>query len=174
MTIAPAPRRASMCGVPTDRSSCEACRHSFSSRHIDDGEMPLVEWSRLTGDQTEQLLGVLLLRRYPNAQRVRPAQGDHGIDVYVPGPDGWTVYQIKGFVVPLSASKKRQVRTSWGRFCPFVTSSGQPIAAWHLVRPENATMPERKFLPVPADAPGDGEQAQPQAFRFLAAALVTG
>jgi hypothetical protein len=105
-----------------------------------------VEWSRLGGEQIEKVLGVLLLRQYPNAERVRPGQGDHGIDIYIPGNDGWTVYQIKGFVGALTSSKKGQITKSWARFTSYIGSEGRKVAAWHLVRPENATMPDRKFL----------------------------
>jgi hypothetical protein len=60
------------------------------------------DWSWPSGEQIEQLLGVLLLPEYLNAERIRPAQGDRGIDVRVPGGDGWTVYQNKWFVGELT------------------------------------------------------------------------
>lgn len=64
--------------------------------------MAKVEWSRLTGDECEGVLGVLLLRRHPHARRIRPSQGDRGVDVYAPGDEGWTVFQIKSFTGALT------------------------------------------------------------------------
>jgi hypothetical protein len=105
-----------------------------------------VEWSRLDGELCEGVLGVLLLRRHPTAQRVRPSRGDRGVDVYVPTGDGWVVYQIKSFTGALTSSQKRQIRKSWTRFRALVDERRLTIIAWHLMRPENPTWEDDAFL----------------------------
>ncbi len=61
--------------------------------------MARVEWTRHSGDDVEAVLAMLVCSQFPNAVRVRPSQGDGGIDVFVPGPAGWdnerAVYQVK-------------------------------------------------------------------------------
>lgn len=59
--------------------------------------MARVEWSRLSGDEAEAVLGVMLCREHPTATRVKPSQGDGGIDVWVPEGDTAIVYQIKSY-----------------------------------------------------------------------------
>ena len=59
--------------------------------------MAQVEWTELEGEQVETLLAVLLYNHFPEATRVRPSQGDYGIDVLVPSSsaaDSFDVYQI--------------------------------------------------------------------------------
>ena len=108
--------------------------------------MAKVEWSRLGGDECEGVLGVLLLRRHPRARRVRPSQGDRGVDVYVPGPDGRSVFQIKSFTGRLTPARKRQINKSWTRFTDLVRERQLTVAEWHLVRPENATDEDEAYL----------------------------
>src|SRR4051812_7631284 len=57
-----------------------------------------VEWAALEGGEVETVLANLLYNQHSRAVRVRPAQGDFGIDVIVPAtpaPEPWNVYQIK-------------------------------------------------------------------------------
>ncbi len=108
--------------------------------------MSRVEWTRRTPEEIETVLGILLCRENPAAIRIRPAQGDHGIDVYVPGEDGWVVYQIKSFATKLTPSQKRQITKSWNRFQTYAKENGLIVGAWHLVRPINPTLPETKWL----------------------------
>src|SRR3954470_2275327 len=102
-------------------------------------ELPLarIEWTRLSGDDAEAAVGIMLCRENPAATRIRPSKGDRGVDVYVPGEDGWTVYQVKSFTGRLTSSHKRQITKSWTRFSELVAEKKLKIAAWHCVRPEN-------------------------------------
>lgn len=45
--------------------------------------MPRVEWSRRTADEVETVIGIALCRENPDAIRIRPSQGDRGVDIYV-------------------------------------------------------------------------------------------
>ncbi len=108
--------------------------------------MSRVEWSRLGGDACEELLGVLLLRKYGTARRMRPSRGDGGIDIYIPKSDGWIVYQIKSFTGPLTTSRKQKIEKSWTTFRDFVAAHQIPVAAWYLLRPEDATWDDEQYL----------------------------
>lgn len=101
--------------------------------------MSRVEWTRRTPEEIESVLGILLCRENPAAERIRPAKGDHGIDVFVPTPDGWIVYQVKSFTESLTGSHKRQIKKSWLRFLEFVDERKPEVKAWCCVRPLNAT-----------------------------------
>lgn len=116
--------------------------------------MTRVEWSRHGPSEIEHLLGVLLLRRFPNARRPRPGRGDGGVDVYVPDPDGWVVFQVKSFTGPLSSSHKRQIKASWTSFLGFTRERPIQVKHWYLIRPENPTEGEDHYLDeLTSDAP---------------------
>ena len=62
--------------------------------------MAPVEWTVISGEQAEDVLSNLLYSEHTNAVRVRPSQGDLGIDVLVPVDatgEPFDVYQIKKF-----------------------------------------------------------------------------
>jgi hypothetical protein len=60
-------------------------------------------------------MSVLFLQERPTAWRRRPSQGDGGVDVAEPNPDGYFVYQIKGLTGPMTSSRRRQVGESLRR-----------------------------------------------------------
>lgn len=98
--------------------------------------MPPVSWATLTAAQAEQVLGVLLCREYPLAVRLRPAQGDGGIDVLIPTDDDGVhdVVQIKSFATALTPGRRQQV----GRSLERVASNGEVrLREWLLVLPLN-------------------------------------
>jgi hypothetical protein len=75
--------------------------------------MAPVPWVTLDGAQFEQIIGVLLCRRHVHATRIRPSQGDGGVDVYVPNGDGTLdVYQAKAYSTNLTAGQKTKIKTS--------------------------------------------------------------
>lgn len=45
-----------------------------------------MEWTRLPGEEVEAVMAIMLCTKHPTAHRVRPSQGDGGVDVFVPGP----------------------------------------------------------------------------------------
>jgi hypothetical protein len=102
-----------------------------------------VEWSELAGEQTETLLAVLLYNDHPEATRVRPSQGDFGIDVLIPSssaPDTFDVYQIKKFAQSLTANQKGQVEESFRRLLIGLVRRGVPLADWYLMMPLDPTV----------------------------------
>lgn len=97
--------------------------------------MTIVAWATLTTGQTEQLVGVLLGRQLPNSIRLRPSQGDGGIDVLDPVADQQVdVYQIKYFATALDSSRWTQIERSLRRVADNPTVH---LRDWYLVLPLN-------------------------------------
>ncbi|MDB5712586.1 MAG: hypothetical protein JWL96_4656 [Sphingomonas bacterium] len=105
--------------------------------------MARVEWTRLSGDEVEAVVAMLICSLHPNAVRVRPSQGDGGIDVFVPGEAGFAqqraVYQVKKFAANLTASQKRKIKGSYTRLLETAADEGWEIVEWHLVMPLDLT-----------------------------------
>jgi hypothetical protein len=105
--------------------------------------MARVEWSRQSGEDVEAVVGMLLCRRFPNAVRVRPSQGDGGIDIFIPGTAGWAkeraVWQIKRYCANLYSTEKRAIKRSFARFVETSKKEGWQITEWHLVMPLDLT-----------------------------------
>ena len=110
--------------------------------------MARIEWSRIPGEEVEAVVGILLCREFPRATRVKPSQGDGGIDVFVPDGDGRIIYQIKGFTGPLSNSHKRQIKESWERLLGYTKEKGITITHWNLVTLENPTNEQLDWFTV--------------------------
>lgn len=67
---------------------------------------------------------MFLCRINPRAFRVRPSQGDGGIDVCVPtSPGHWEVYQVKRFAENLKSGQKKQAEGSHKRLREYVRST---------------------------------------------------
>lgn len=106
--------------------------------------MGRVEWATLSGDEVETLLSNLLYNRYENALRIRPAQGDYGIDVVVPDPGEqrqWDVYQVKKFASNLDSNQKKQIEGSFRRVLLALVRGMVPMRNWYLVTPLDPTLP---------------------------------
>ena len=105
--------------------------------------MARVEWIRQSGDDVEAVVAMLLCNQYPNAVRVRPSQGDGGIDVFVPGPAGFgaerAVYQVKKYSENLTSSQNRKIKRSYQRMVETSKEEGWRITEWHLVMPLDLT-----------------------------------
>lgn len=105
--------------------------------------MARVEWTRQSGDEVEAVVAMLVCRQFPNAVRVRPSQGDGGIDVFVPGPAGWNneraVYQVKRYCNNLSNTEKRAIKRSYNRVVESSMREGWRVSEWHLVMPLDPT-----------------------------------
>jgi hypothetical protein len=119
--------------------------------------MARVEWSALSGDEVETVLSNLLYNAHEQAVRIRPAQGDYGIDVIVPAaadPEKWDVYQVKKFALNLDASQKRQIEASFRRVLVALVRRGVPLSDWYLVTPLDPTLPNLMdwFNKIPAAA----------------------
>jgi hypothetical protein len=99
-----------------------------------------VEWTRLSGEATEELVAVLLCRRHPSATVIRPSRGDGGIDLLVPRDDGgYEVYQVKKFSTNLTSRQKGQITTSYERVQQHCSEQELDVRAWHLTMPLNPT-----------------------------------
>jgi hypothetical protein len=96
----------------------------------------------------------MLCRLNPRAVRIRPSQGDGGIDVIQVTPDGWIVDQIKYFAENLDAKQKKQIAKSFKKVRAFAAQQGASIAEWHLVTPLDPTKENRLdwFRSITADA----------------------
>jgi hypothetical protein len=105
--------------------------------------MARVEWARHSGEDVESAVGMLLCSQFPNAVRVRPSQGDGGIDIFIPGPAGpgkeRAVYQVKNFSKNLHATEKRAIKKSFERAVETAAEEGWRITEWHLVMPLDLT-----------------------------------
>lgn len=117
--------------------------------------MTRVEWTVLSGDDAETLLANLLYSEYPRAVRVRPSQGDFGIDVLVPTGIGedFDVYQIKRFAQTLTDGQRTQVKDSFKRLLIGLVRRGIPVADWYLVMPIDPTLDNYMdwFLAMPGE-----------------------
>ena len=105
--------------------------------------MARIEWAALGGDEVETVVSILIFNEHPRASRIRPSQGDFGIDVLVPNSADASfvdVYQIKKFASNLGASQKRQVEESFQRVLVGLIRRGVPLADWYLVMPLDPTI----------------------------------
>lgn len=105
--------------------------------------MTRVEWTRRSPDDIEAAIGMLLCSRSPNAVRVRPSQGDGGIDIFIPGAGGGgqerAVWQVKRYSENLTSTQKRAIKRSFTRAVEAAESQGWRITEWHLIMPLDLT-----------------------------------
>lgn len=98
-----------------------------------------MEWTLLSGEQVETVVAMLLCREMPPALRLRPAQGDGGIDLLVPGAGGAMaareVFQVKKFAHSLTNSQKRKIKRSFDRVLQTSAQEGWTLTGWTLVCP---------------------------------------
>jgi hypothetical protein len=113
----------------------------------------VVEWTRMTGDAIEELVAVMLCRRFPAATLIRPSVGDGGIDVLVPLPAGGVeVYQVKKFSSNLTSGQKSQIAGSFDRLEKFRKETSLDVQAWHLTLPLNPTKENLVWLQETTEA----------------------
>ncbi|MFE9677402.1 hypothetical protein ACFYO5_25290 [Streptomyces sp. NPDC006259] len=108
--------------------------------------MPRVEWAALSGDEVEAVVSNLLYNEFPTATRIRPSQGDYGIDVLIPSSPNraiFDIYQIKKFATNLGDSEKRQIKSSFRRLLIGLVRRGIPVGDWYLVMPLDPTIENR-------------------------------
>lgn len=109
--------------------------------------MSRVEWSAISGDEVEAVVSNLIYNWNNRSQRIRPTQGDFGIDVLIPvtdGPAPWDVYQIKKYATNLSTSQKNKVVESFARMLIGIVREDLPIRNWYLVMPLDPTLDGRE------------------------------
>ncbi len=115
--------------------------------------MTRVAWGAYTGEDMETALAILLNREFSASRRIRPAQGDKGIDILIPTAGGKNeIWQVKKFATALTASHKRQITKSWERLRSSVAE--ETIEQWWVARPIDATLPDDAWLAeLTKDAP---------------------
>lgn len=135
-----AARRAALVFAVRVQQAVGSCWSHDGEREVGMGR---VEWSALGGEEVETLLSNLMYNRHERAQRVRPAQGDFGIDILLPvsdGPEQWDVYQVKKFASNLDASQKGQIEKSFRRILLALVRRKIPVRHWYLVTPLDPTL----------------------------------
>ena len=101
------------------------------------------EWLALGGDEVETLLANLIYNHDGRAIRIRPSQGDYGIDIIIPAaakPEKWDVYQVKKFAQNLTSGQKAQIVESFGRVLVGMLRRNVPLNDWYLVLPLDPTL----------------------------------
>lgn len=102
-----------------------------------------VDWGARDGNEIEAVLANLLYNRHGRAIRVRPGQGDFGIDVIVPATENaepWDVYQIKKYSANLNASQRAKIVDSFSRMLLGMVRENLPVNDWYLVTPLDPTV----------------------------------
>lgn len=106
-----------------------------------------IPWERYSGEKIEDILATYICRLHPYAVRIRPSQGDHGIDVLEELADGTVVvYQIKRFASNLEGSHKRQIKHSFETLMAYLEENGCELHEWHLVLPLDPTTKNLKWF----------------------------
>ena len=109
--------------------------------------MSRIEWSRYGGDDIESVVSMFLCRDIPNAFRIRPSQGDGGIDVCVPvSPGRVEIYQVKKFAHNLTDGQKAQIVKSHKRIQVYASERGWVVDRWHLTLPLDPTPENYEWL----------------------------
>jgi hypothetical protein len=107
-----------------------------------------LDWAHLAdrqGAPLESLVARWLVRKYPDAQQVTPANhGDGGIDIYRSTPEGLVVWQVKGFTAALKPGQWQQIKDSWDRFVHEHVDTGEQIASYSLVTPWTPSMKRQR------------------------------
>ncbi|OZG64232.1 hypothetical protein BHAP_1399 [Bifidobacterium hapali] len=114
-----------------------------------------IPWGNLSGEDMETLLAVFICKQRRDANRVRPASGDNGIDLQVKNDDGtYDVYQVKKFAHNLKTSQKSQIRKSLKSLNNYIRETGFKVTNWYLVLPLDATPQNQKwFAEITDDLP---------------------
>jgi hypothetical protein len=102
-----------------------------------------VDWGARDGNEVEAVIANLLYNDNGRAVRVRPGQGDYGIDVLVPATgnsEPWDIYQVKKYAANLSSSQKTKIVKSFSRLLIGLVRKGLPIHDWYLVTPLDPTV----------------------------------
>lgn len=102
-----------------------------------------VDWGARDGNEVEAVVANLLYNEYGRAIRVRPGQGDFGIDIIIPATEEsepWDVYQVKKYAANLTSSQKAKIVESFSRLLIGLVRESLPINDWYLVTPLNPTV----------------------------------
>lgn len=99
-----------------------------------------IPWATMSGEEVETVVAVYICKQFTHAMRIRPSQGDGGIDVRIDNKDGTIdVYQIKKFATNLGSSEKRQIIDSWERAKKYCSDNSLQLKNWYLTLPLDPT-----------------------------------
>lgn len=100
----------------------------------------MIAWETYSGEDVERAIATYICLEHPTAIRVRPSQGDGGIDVIKAINDtDIIVYQIKKFATNLTSSQKAQVKKSWESILEHANEKNLNLREWFLVMPLDPT-----------------------------------
>ncbi|WP_131105709.1 hypothetical protein [Ornithinimicrobium sufpigmenti] len=116
--------------------------------------MTPIAWTVIDPDTIERIIAVGLCRRHKHARRIKPSQGDGGLDVLVPVPGQTHLplhvenYQVKKFADELNDSRKQQIKKSLARAIAThnETTFDYKIAKWYLALPMDLTREQERWL----------------------------
>lgn len=115
--------------------------------------MSAIPWTVVDPDTIERMIAVGLCRRHTQARRIKPSQGDGGLDVLVPVSGGSSQlhvenYQVKKFADGLNDSRERQIKKSLERAVATHNDDrfGYRIDRWHLAVPMDLTREQERWL----------------------------
>ncbi|TFD16789.1 hypothetical protein [Cryobacterium sp. TMT4-10] len=100
--------------------------------------MTRIPWERYSGEDVEEFVAALVLKRAGNGHLITPAQGDRGIDIRVPTQNGYEIWQVKRYTSALTSAQKKSVKKSWDSFVKEALPT-IPVVAWKLAMPFNPT-----------------------------------
>lgn len=100
--------------------------------------MTRVSWERLSGEDVEEFVAALVLKRHGKGHLITPAQGDRGIDIRIPTVEGFDIWQVKRYTAALTSAQKRSVQKSWDAFVE-ETLPTTVVTCWKLAMPFNPT-----------------------------------
>ncbi|WP_460599671.1 hypothetical protein [Flexivirga lutea] len=102
-----------------------------------------VEWGALEGNEVETVLANLIYNDNSRAVRVRPGQGDFGIDILIPSteePVPWDIYQVKKYWQNLTSGQRTKITESFSRLLIGLVRENLKINDWYLVTPLDPTV----------------------------------
>lgn len=106
-----------------------------------------VPWERYSGEDIESVVATYIAKKYPDVVRIRPSQGDAGIDIMRKLDDGsLIVYQVKSFASNLTSNQKNQIKKSWDTLLQYIKENGLILSEWHLVLPIDPTLQNIAWL----------------------------
>lgn len=142
--------------VVSDRSRpmTSDARMAFESFPVARKEAPpmtAIPWTVVDPDTIERMIAVGLCRRHQHARRIRPSQGDGGLDVLVPeGQSQFHVedHQVEKFADGLDDSRKSQIKKSLKTAIATHqdTTSRYTISRWYLTLPTDLTREQEIWL----------------------------
>lgn len=101
--------------------------------------MSRIDWGRRSGEEVETVAGILLSRRFGKVERIKPSQGDGGLDVIRRDPDGWTVWQVKKYSAQPNSTQRGKIEQSLNRAAEYAAKEEVPLREWILLTPVTPT-----------------------------------